>query len=72
MWEAVAWISCVLALCGSGVYCYCRWLAVQPPCTAEEFARVVKQLNQLTVDFSEIKATTDSVRSAVAMTRIGR
>lgn len=69
--QALAWVACTAIVSGTFALCYFRWLSVQPACTADEFARVVKQLNQLTMDLAEMKSTTDSVRSAVAMSRIG-
>jgi hypothetical protein len=71
MWNAIGWIVCISIISGVSYLAWAKWLLVQPACTMAEFAKIVKQLNVLTEAMSEVKASADSVRSAVAMSRIG-
>lgn len=59
----VVWVSS-LAFVGWVLY-----LRNQPACSAEEFQRVVKQLNTLTEAMAQVQQTADSMRTAVGMIR---
>lgn len=72
MSDPIAWMFCVSVVSASFLVGWRMWLERQPVCTAAEFAKVVKQLNQLTADFAEVKQIADSAHSALSMSRIGR
>lgn len=71
MWPWVL-LASVVCLCATSLKGWAMWLASKPACTAEEFAKVVRQLNVLTEGFADVQVTADSVRTAVGMSKIAR
>ena len=65
---ALGFYVSTLAFCA-----YIYYLGKTPACTADEFAKVVKQVNTLTEAMSSVQATADSMRTAVGLVKgLGR
>lgn len=70
-YSSAAWVLCIFMLGIFSIKAWAMWLAAHPPCTREEFEKMVKQLNQLTMDMGAVVQTADSMRTAVGMSRLG-
>lgn len=71
MTEIAVGVTC-LGLGGMCMWAFKYWVDHQPPCTAEEFSRLVKQVNLLTESMTIVQQTSDSLRTAVGMSNMGR